>query len=206
MNNELNMIKHAVLLAGGEGTRLRPFSFYTSKHLEDAEGIPHALKLCEKFIKNNDHYLALGDNILIGSYMMRNFKNMVSEQKSGTTIIGYPVKNISDFGIAEFNSDGSISRVIEKPTYSSSNLAVVGLYKFDSDVFNIFDNLVKSKRGEYEIADIINHYIKINKCSILKVDSPANYWLDTGTMKRINSASLFIKELSKAGNIDFGDI
>ncbi len=254
------MIKHAILLAGGEGTRLRPFSYYTSKHLlpihdkpmifyplknliflgveniclvinknhmdqwkelfdnlnlkvnitlvcqDNAEGIPHALKLCERFINNKDHYLALGDNILIGSNMMKNFRSICLDQRKGAVIIGYPVKNISEFGIAEFNYNNDLFRVIEKPEQSDSNLAVVGLYKFDSEVFEIFDNLLKSKRGEYEVADLINFYIEQNCCSILKVDSPANYWLDTGTVERINSASLFIRELSKAGNVNFGDL
>ena len=194
------MIEYAVLLAGGEGTRLRPFTHYTSKHLlpvndkpmifyplknlillgvknvcivinpkhydqwkvllnnlelninielviqDSAEGIPHALKLCEKYIRQRDHFLALGDNILIGPEMMKNFSNIV-EKKNGAAIIGYPVKNTQDFGVAEFNNNGKLLKVIEKPTKTKSNLAVVGLYKFDADVFSMFDQLQKSKKG-----------------------------------------------------------
>ena len=121
-------------------------------------------------------------------------------------IIGYPVKNISEFGIAEFDSNNDLYRVVEKPEKSDSNLAVVGLYKFDSEVFEIFNRLEKSKRGEYEVADLINYYIEENCCSILKVDSPADFWLDTGTVERINSASLFIRELSTAGDVNFGGL
>ena len=68
--------------------------------------------------------------------------------------------------------------------------------------FQCLINFKKAKRDEYEIADIINIYIKKEKCSILKIESPANYWLDTGSVDRIISASNFIRELSKAGNID----
>ena len=254
------MVKHAVLLAGGEGTRLRPFTYYTSKHLlpiynkpmifyplmnllllgveniciiinkkhksqwEDlfkglslpinisiviqskAEGIPHALKLAENFIKNNHHYLALGDNILLGSSMFKRFKEAVDNNINSSVILGFPVRDPSNFGVVKYSKRKEILKVIEKPKTAPSNMAVVGLYKFPPDCFSLINSLKKSQRGEYEIADLINIYLNNKRCSLMESDSATDFWLDAGSIKSLVSATSFIKELSDNGNINLADL
>ena len=254
------MVEHAILLAGGSGSRLRPFTYYTSKHLlpvydkpmimypianllllgvknicivinpdheiqwknffnklnlpininlinqKHPEGIPHAQKICEKIIGKKDHYLALGDNILIGSGMLNKFKKMVYDDINKISLIGFRVKNPKEFGVAEFNKNNLIKKVVEKPSIPNSNVAVVGLYKFSSDVFEIFNHINKSSRNEYEVCDLINYYISKDRCNIMISDSVADYWLDTGNINSLISATNFIKELSRSGNVEIANL
>ena len=254
------MVKHAVLLAGGEGTRLRPFTYYTSKHLlpvfnrpmifyplmnllllgvkniciiinknhkeqwhnlfkglklpininiiiqENPEGIPHALKLCEKIIGNHHHYLSLGDNILLGSGMFKRFKEAVDKNSDSSVILGYHVRNPSDFGVVKYSKNGSVLKIIEKPKIPPSNMAIVGLYKFPPDAFLLIEKLKKSKRNEYEIADLINLYLGEKRCYLMESDSATDFWLDAGSIESLVSATNFLKELSVNGNIDLANL
>ena len=254
------MVKYAILLAGGEGTRLRPFTYYTSKHLlpvfnrpmifyplmnllllgvenicivinekhksqweglfkginlpininiviqDQAEGIPHGLKICEKYIGNNHHYLALGDNILLGSGMFKRFKEAVEKDFNSSVILGYHVRNPNNFGVVSFSQNGEIDKVVEKPNKPPSNIAVVGLYKFPPDSFKLIDGLKKSKRNEYEIVDLINIYLRQERCTLMKSDSATDFWLDAGNIDAILSATNFLRELSLAGTIELADL
>lgn len=252
------MIKQAILLAGGEGTRLRPFTCYTSKHLlpiydkpmifyplknllllgvetvflvikgahrrqweslflsvdvgleivlveqESPEGIPHAIVICEEFLNSQPFYLGLGDNILLGSGLLNRFKNAVKKNPNGAVIASYTVNNPEDFGVAVTDEFGNLQSIVEKPVEPLSDQAVVGLYAFGSDATSLAKGLKKSSRGEYEIADLINLYIQKGCCEILVCDTATDYWLDTGTIHGINSASSFIRELHLSGRKDIG--
>jgi len=167
---------------------------------EVAEGIPQGITLCREFIGDNPFYLALGDNILLGSGMLRRIREKAESNQSKSLIIGYEVKNPQDFGVAHLDSQGNVMRVEEKPQNPSSNMAVVGLYKFLSTAFDVCSTLNKGQRNEYEIADVINHYIGIKKCAFLACDSSTDFWLDTGSIESIISASAFLRELHLSGN------
>ncbi|MFH1597620.1 MAG: sugar phosphate nucleotidyltransferase [Patescibacteria group bacterium] len=123
---------------------------------EEPGGIAQALGLAEDFADNGPVMVMLGDNIVVDdiSQAAKDFK----EQKSGSKIFLKEVDNPESFGIA-FLQDNKIIKIVEKPKRPDSNLAVVGIYMFDSEVFKVIKTLKPSSRGELEITDVNNHYL-----------------------------------------------
>lgn len=142
---------------------------------ENADGIAGAIKLSEDFCHNDRVVVILGDNIFENNinYAVHKF----TRQKDGARIL---VKEVSDphrFGVAEVAGNKILS-IEEKPMHPKSNYAVVGAYMYDSSVFDIIRNLTKSSRGEYEVTDINNEYIKSGK---MYWDEVVGGWVDAGT-------------------------
>jgi glucose-1-phosphate thymidylyltransferase len=232
-----------IILAGGEGNRLKPLTAVTNKHLlpiynkpmifypletltkagirdilvitgpkyagmflqllgsgekfgcrlqfrvqEKAEGIAHALGLTKTYVGDDNCAVILGDNIFEDdiSDEIRQFKG----QKGGKIFLK-EMEDANRFGIAELKGKKVIN-IEEKPKHPKSNYAVTGLYLYDPSVFRIIAELSPSRRGEYEITDVNNAYIKRNE---LKAKVLKNRWTDAGTFESLYRANKIIREM-----------
>ena len=167
------------------------------KEQPSPDGLAQAFILGEDFIGNDDVCLVLGDNIFYGSGfsgMLQNARNNLLERKS--TVFGYYVKDPKRFGVAEFDLDGNVVSIQEKPKHPASNYAVVGLYFYTNEVINIAKNVTPSNRGELEITSVNQVYLSQNN---LKVELLGRgfAWLDTGTHDSLLEAGQFIESIEK---------
>ena len=173
----------------GDGSQLGVrFSYQIQR---EPKGLAEAFILGEDFIENDNVCLVLGDNIFYGNKFSASLKRAAS-RKSGATIFGYHVSNPSAFGVVDFDEDGTVIAIEEKPKNPKSSYAVPGLYFYDNDVVNIAKNVVPSARGELEITSVNNEYLKRG---ILKVEilGRGMAWLDTGTHRAMLDAANFIE-------------
>ncbi len=161
---------------------------YKSQH--KPEGIAQGLVLAEKFLKNSKSALICGDNLFTGNKFPLKLKKANESKKS--IFFLKKVLNPNDYGVFEKNRNV----IIEKPKKRISDLAVTGLYFFDEEAPKIAKTLKKSNRGEYEITDLNNYYIKKNKFNLVKLNSHEK-WFDMGTSDRIQKASNFIFKFKK---------
>ena len=159
------------------------------------DGLAQAFILGKKFIGNSNVSLALGDNIFYGENLSSRLKSAVSNL-SGATLFGYRVNKPNQFGVLEFSKNGSVISIEEKPEYPKSNFAVTGLYFYDNDVVSIAETIKPSKRGELEITDINNWYLKKNKMKV-ELLGRGFAWLDTGTHESLIEASQFVLTIEK---------
>ena len=149
---------------------------------ETPQGISHAFSKAERFVNKNDILLlVLGDNFF-GENPIRNIDFAKFEKNNGSIIFTKEVDSPREFGVAEVDSNGKVIHIEEKPKNPNSNLAVVGVYIFDYLAMDNIKHLKPSKRGEYEITDLINIYITQNSCSNIKL---SDWWIDAGTPDRI---------------------
>lgn len=161
-------------------------------------GIAQAFIIGEKFIGNDDVCLILGDNILYGHGLTEILKNTVKnlKEEQRATVFGYYVKDPERFGVVEFNNQSDVLSVEEKPLIPKSNFAIIGLYFYPNSVIDIAKKIKPSHRGELEITDINQEYLKQKK---LKVEllGRGYAWLDTGTQESLLEASMFIQTVEK---------
>lgn len=239
-----------VVLAGGLGTRLRPLTSITNKHLlpvydrpmifyplqkladagitdvmlvtggnsagsflkllgdgsrfgfdtlnyayqENEGGIAEAIGLTKAFVGGEKFVVILGDNILEDS--IAPFVEKFSRQESGARILLKEVENPKDYGVAELSGEKVIS-IVEKPESPKSNFAVIGVYMYDSYAFEIIDGLEPSARGELEVTDLNNAYLK---CGNLNADILSGWWADSGcSIDGLLDAGIKAKDLRKDG-------
>ena len=161
------------------------------------DGLSQAFIIGEDFIGNGNVCLVLGDNIFYGhgfSGILRNAKNNLAQGKS--TVFGYYVNDPERYGVAEFDLEGSVTSIEEKPINPKSNFAVVGLYFYTNDVVQIAKKIKPSHRGELEITSVNQEYLKQQN---LKVELLGRgfAWLDTGTHDSLMEASQFIETIEK---------
>ena len=163
------------------------------KHLhygyqEGEGGIADALKLCEDFVGRDKMIVALGDNIIEKN--IRAFTDEFRRQAHGAKIILKEVSNPKEYGVAEVDGE-RIKKIIEKPKNPKTNLAVIGVYFYPNDVFKIINTLKPSKRGELEITDVNNAYLKKNQLTYNILDG---WWQDCGESKdTLLEANIFVK-------------
>ena len=149
---------------------------------ETPQGISHAFSKAESFVKKNDILLlVLGDNFF-GENPIKTIDFADLKKNKGSIIFTKEVDNPSEFGVAEVDGNGKVMHIEEKPKNPNSNLAVVGVYLFDNLAIDNIKLLKPSKRGEYEITDLINLYIAQDSCSNIKL---SDWWIDAGTPERI---------------------
>lgn len=150
-------------------------------------GIAESFIIGDSFIGNDSVTLILGDNIFYGQldFLYNGLKN-----NEGATIFGYRVTDPERYGIVEFDHDGNVLSIEEKPKQPKSNYAVPGLYVYNNDVVNISKNLKPSPRGELEITDVNVQYLKKKKLKVSKIGRGVA-WLDTGTPVSLLQASNF---------------
>jgi glucose-1-phosphate thymidylyltransferase len=152
------------------------------------EGIAQAFLIGEKFINGEPVALILGDNIFYGDY---DFLREARSFENGALIFGYYVKNPERYGVITFDRNGKPVSIVEKPETPASNYAVTGFYIYDAEVVEIARGLRPSKRGELEITDINNAYLKKGKLEVVKLGRGIA-WLDTGTFESLLDAGNFI--------------
>ena len=170
---------------------------------EKPEGIAQSFLLAEDFIGNDNVSLILGDNIFSGGEL--SLKRAFNGFKSGGVIFGYEVKNPSDYGVIQFNQNGTVDSVVEKPVVPPSNYAVPGLYLFDYNVVQYAKEAHPSDRGELEITSVINRYVDTNNLKAIKL-SRGCAWLDAGTPKSLHESSEYIKVIEERQGIKIGCI
>jgi len=157
------------------------------------DGLAQAFIIGEEFIGESNVALVLGDNIFYGPQFTNYLREAVSKQK-GATIFGYHVKDPERFGVAEFDSEGRVLSIEEKPEIPKSNYAVTGLYFYDNDVVKIAKSIVPSSRGELEITDVNNLYQKRGDLTV-QLLGRGFAWLDTGTHDSLLEAGQFVQTI-----------
>ena len=165
----------------------------TYKVQEVPNGLAQAFVLGEEFIGNDDVCMVLGDNIFYGSNFSEILKNAVNN-KGRATIFGQYVKDPERFGVVEFDKNGQVLSLEEKPENPKSHYAAVGLYFYDNRVVEIAKNLQPSARGEYEITDLNKVYLANGELDV-QLFGRGFAWLDTGTIASLFDASSFVKTI-----------
>ena len=160
------------------------------------DGLAQAFILGEEFIGDDDVSLVLGDNIFYGhgltELLAQSVKNAVDENKA--TVFGYYVKDPERYGVAEFNEDGVVTSLEEKPSEPKSNYAVVGLYFYPNDVIKKAKDVKPSHRGELEITTLNQAYLDEQRLKV-ELMGRGYAWLDTGTHESLLEASMFIQTI-----------
>jgi glucose-1-phosphate thymidylyltransferase len=167
------------------------------KEQPSPDGLAQAFIIGENFIGNDDVCLVLGDNIFYGYGFTGMLQNAIKNLKKGkSTVFGYYVNDPERYGVAEFDTDGNVISIEEKPIDPKSNFAVVGLYFYINDVVQIAKNIKPSHRGELEITSVNQEYLKQQN---LKVELLGRgfAWLDTGTHDSLMEAGQFIETIEK---------
>ncbi|NRT37013.1 glucose-1-phosphate thymidylyltransferase [Clostridium beijerinckii] len=160
---------------------------------EKPRGLAEAFIIGESFIGNDNVALILGDNVFHGYGFTERLKCAAS-RKDGATIFGYHVVNPKDFGVVEFDKDNNVISIEEKPKEPKSNYAVPGLYFYDNSVINIAKKIKPSDRGELEITDVNNEYLKEGKLKV-ELFGRGMAWLDTGTPSGLLNAANFVEAM-----------
>ncbi|CCG90600.1 glucose-1-phosphate thymidylyltransferase RfbA [Pediococcus pentosaceus] len=181
----------------GDGSQLGLHIEY--KIQEHPNGLAEAFILGEDFIGNDSVALVLGDNIFYGAGLSKLLQE-ASQKESGATVFGYQVKDPERFGVVDFDKEGHAVSIVEKPSHPKSNFAVTGLYFYDNEVVKIAKQIKPSDRGELEISDINDTYLKNNKLDV-QVMGRGYAWLDTGTHDSLLEASSFISTIQKQQNL-----
>ena len=160
------------------------------------DGLAQAFILGEEFIGDDDVSLVLGDNIFYGhgltELLAQSVKNAKEENKA--TVFGYFVKDPERYGVAEFNQDGVVTSLEEKPTKPKSNYAVIGLYFYPNDVVKKAKLVKPSDRGELEITTLNQDYLSEQRLKV-ELMGRGYAWLDTGTHESLLEASMFIQTI-----------
>ena len=164
--------------------------------VQDApNGLAEAFIIGERFVGKDNVALILGDNI----FHARNFSSVLKEAanlESGAVVFGYPVKNPKQFGIVEFDKDGKVLSIEEKPENPKSNFAVPGLYFYDNKVIEIAKNVKPSARGELEITAVNNEYLRRGELKVRELGRGVA-GLDTGTYDGMKEATDFVAIMQK---------
>ena len=160
---------------------------------EKPNGLAEAFIIGEEFIANDSCALVLGDNIFYGHGLTGILKE-AEARKEGATIFGYYVPNPKDFGVVEFDKDGKVISLEEKPQNPKSNYAVPGLYFYDNTVVEKAKRVKPSKRGELEITSINEMYLQEEKLHVVNFGR-GMAWLDTGTHDALLEAANFVKTI-----------
>lgn len=186
----------------GNGSRFGITLSYKVQHSPD--GIAQAFILGKQFIKKEPVCLILGDNIFYGKGLDNHLLKSVERAKNGIcTIFGYQVEDPTRFGIIEFDTKGNAISIEEKPKEPKSNYCVSGLYFYSNDVVKKASKLKPSKRGEYEISELNDNYLKEKRLHVTRLDEKYR-WFDAGTIDSLNYANNFIKTIQeKSKHIEY---
>lgn len=160
---------------------------------EKPNGLAEAFIIGEEFIGNDSCALILGDNIFYG-HGLTGILQEAQKKEKGATIFGYYVNNPKDFGVVEFDNNGRVISLEEKPQSPKSNYAVPGLYFYDNTVIEKAKKVKPSKRGELEITSINDMYLKEGTLSVVSFGR-GMAWLDTGTHDALLEAGNFVKTI-----------
>ena len=177
----------------GDGTQLGMRFTYAEQ--DKPNGLAEAFIIGEQFIAGDRVALILGDNIFYGSGFS-SFLRKATDVKEGAVVFGYPVHDPSDFGVVEFDKDGKVLSLEEKPKRPKSKYAVPGLYFYDSQVVDIAKTIKPSARGELEITAVNQEYLRRGQLHAVKFFR-GMAWLDTGTYDGLQEAAQFVNIIQK---------
>ena len=175
----------------GDGSRLGIRLSY--KVQESPRGLADAFIVGEEFIGRDRVCLVLGDNIFYGHGLTEMLIDAAASE-SGATVFGYYVNDPERYGVVEFDDKRNVLSIEEKPKQPKSNYAVVGLYFYDNEVVSIAKSIKPSARGELEITEVNNQYLKKGKLKV-KIMGRGFAWLDTGTHESMIEAAQFVKAI-----------
>jgi glucose-1-phosphate thymidylyltransferase len=181
------------LLGSGEDLGIKLFY----KEQPSPDGLAQAFILGEDFIGSDDVCLVLGDNIFYGYGFSETLQNArINVEEGLSTVFGYYVNDPERYGVAEFDENGLVTSIEEKPEKPKSNYAVVGLYFYTNDVVQIAKTIQPSHRGELEITPVNHEYLKRNNLKV-QLLGRGFAWLDTGTHDSLMEAGQFIETIEK---------
>ena len=189
----------------GDGSKLGMNIEYRIQ--EKPNGLAEGLILAEEFIGNDNICYMLGDNVFFGHDLvkiMAEAKNGI-EENGGAYVFGYYVKDPERFGVVEFDEEGNVKSIEEKPENPKSNFAVVGMYFYDSDAVEIAKNIKPSDRGELEITSVNEEYLKRGKLKV-KLLGRGFAWFDAGTHDSFLEAGEFVATIEKKTGLMIGCI
>lgn len=195
--NDQPLFKHLL----GDGSKLGCRFEYQIQH--EPNGLAQAFVIGKQFIGNDKVALVLGDNIFFGGGMGEKLES--SNDPDGGLIFAYRVHDPERYGVVEFDNQGKAISIEEKPEKPKSNYAVPGLYFYDNEVIKIAENLKPSARGEYEITDVNQDYLKSGKLQV-KTLPRGIAWLDTGTFTSLIQASNFVQTIEERQGFGVGCI
>jgi glucose-1-phosphate thymidylyltransferase len=169
---------------------------------ESPEGLAQAFIIGEKFIGTDRVCLILGDNIFYGYSFSKMLKSAILRKK-GATLFAYHVTDPKRFGVVEFDKNKKVMSIKEKPKNPKSNYAITGLYFYDNRVIKIAKSLKPSSRGELEITDINNTYLKWDDLNV-EIMGRGFSWLDTGTHETLMAAGHFVQAIEESQGLKIG--
>ena len=170
---------------------------------EAPRGLAEAFLIGESFIGSDKVALILGDNIFYGSGLSTLLQS--NQDPDGGVIYAYRVHDPQRYGVVEFDSEGRVISIEEKPTKPKSSFAVPGIYFYDNQVVEIARNIEPSKRGELEITDVNKAYLKQGKLKVSVLDR-GTAWLDTGTFQSLMQAAQFVEVIEERQGLKIGAI
>ena len=185
ISSPMDMPRYKSLLGNGKKWGIN-FSFKIQKK---PNGIAQALILGEKFLKSDPSCLILGDNLFHGKDLLLSLKKADQDIKNAS-VVTYPVKNPQRFGVLEKRNNKPY-KIIEKPKKPKSKRAITGIYFYPENVSKQAKKLIPSKRGELEISDLNQFFLKINQLSVTELGKNST-WLDCGTFDSLLKASNFV--------------
>ena len=174
------------LLRNGSDFGLRRLGY---AYQEGEGGIADALKLAEEFADGDSICVVLGDNIIEGN--IKKAADDFAAQGGGAKILLKEVHDPERFGVATVDDTGKVLKIVEKPKEPETNLAVIGIYMYDADVFDICRTLKPSDRGELEITDVNNEYVRRGTLTSEKLNG---WWTDAGTFESLYRSSTLVRE------------
>ena len=185
----------------GDGSRLGCTFQYEVQ--ENPNGLAEAFIIGEKFIGDDKVALILGDNIFYGSGLSHALKACTDPE--GGIIFGYHVQEANQYGVVDFDKEGNVLSIEEKPANPKSNYAVPGIYFYDNRVVDIAKNIKPSKRGELEITDVNKAYLEMGALKVSILDR-GTAWLDTGSFESLMQAAQFVEVIEERQGLKIGAI
>jgi len=170
---------------------------------EEPNGLAEAFIIGKEFIGNNKVALVLGDNIFYGTGLAELLQE--NNNPDGGIIYAYHVQDPERYGVVDFDKEGNVLSIEEKPEKPKSNYAVPGIYFYDNSVVEIAANIKPSPRGELEITDINKEYLKEGKLKVSILDR-GTAWLDTGTFQSLMQAGQFVQVIEQRQGLKIGAI
>lgn len=165
------------------------------KEQPQPEGIAQAFIIGKEFIGNDPVCLILGDNLFHGHNLSGIIKNALKVNNGGV-VFGYRVNDPERYGVVEFDDNGSVIGIVEKPQHPKSKYAVSGLYIYSNDVVEISENLKPSDRGELEITDVNKEYLRRNKLRV-EILGRGFAWMDMGTHESMQQAASYVRAVQR---------
>ncbi|MNJ13010.1 Glucose-1-phosphate thymidylyltransferase 1 [compost metagenome] len=191
ISTPLDLPRFELLLGDGSQWGMR-FSYSVQ---DEPNGLAQALLIAEPFLAGSPCCLILGDNIFYGTELPRQLQK-ANARTEGATLFAYHVQDPERYGVLEFDEEGKVQTIVEKPASPASQYAVTGIYFYDGDASKIARTLHPSGRGELEITDVNLCYLKQQRLDVCFMGR-GSAWLDTGTHDSLQEASSFIQTLEK---------